>query len=96
MDESLRQAALEVRHLPSAGKIGVTRASMLLDQRDRAPAYSPGVAAACDAIVADAHAARTLTAPGSLVAVVTQGTAMRRPADLTALAVVDAGRQRSR
>ena len=42
--------------------------------RDRA--YSPGVAAACDAIVADPGEARVLTSRGNLVAVVTNGTAV--------------------
>ena len=45
-------------------------------QRDLALAYSPGVAAACEAIVADPAAARELTARGNLVAVITNGTAV--------------------
>ena len=39
-------------------------------------AYSPGVAAACEAIVADPAAARDLTARGNLVAVISNGTAV--------------------
>jgi len=48
----------------------------LTNQRDLALAYSPGVAAACDAIVADPEQARELTSRGNLVAVVTNGTAV--------------------
>ena len=61
MDESLRQAALEYHRQPTAGKIAVTPTKALTNQRDLALAYSPGVAAACDAIVADPAEARTLT-----------------------------------
>jgi malate dehydrogenase (oxaloacetate-decarboxylating)(NADP+) len=39
-------------------------------------AYSPGVAAACEAIVHDPGEARNLTARGNLVAVITNGTAV--------------------
>ena len=76
MDESLRQAALEYHRQPTPGKIAVTPTKPLANQRDLALAYSPGVAAACDAIVADPREARTLTSRGNLVAVVTNGTAV--------------------
>src|SRR6202008_836299 len=46
------------------------------NQRDLALAYSPGVAAACEAIVADPAQAAELTARANLVAVVTNGTAV--------------------
>lgn len=48
----------------------------LASQRDLALAYSPGVAAACMAIVEDPAEARNMTARGNLVAVVTNGTAV--------------------
>ena len=48
----------------------------MVTQRDLALAYSPGVAYACEAIVADPSQASTLTARGNLVAVVTNGTAV--------------------
>ena len=48
----------------------------MMTQRDLALAYSPGVAAACEAIVADPCEARNLTARGNLVAVITNGTAV--------------------
>ncbi|MEQ9811609.1 MAG: NADP-dependent malic enzyme, partial [Azospirillaceae bacterium] len=44
--------------------------------RDLALAYSPGVAFACEEIVADPDAARDVTARGNLVAVITNGTAV--------------------
>ena len=48
----------------------------MANQRDLALAYSPGVAAACEAIAADPVAARDYTARGNLVAVITNGTAV--------------------
>src|SRR5512143_106449 len=76
MDEQLRIAALEYHRLPRPGKISVTPTKGLINQRDLALAYSPGVAAACDAIVADPREAGTLTSRSNLVAVVTNGTAV--------------------
>jgi len=76
MDEQLRIAALEYHRLPTPGKISVTPTKGLINQRDLALAYSPGVAAACDAIVADPNEARSLTSRGNLVAVITNGTAV--------------------
>ena len=48
----------------------------LANQRDLALAYSPGVAAACEAIVADPTEADRVTNRANLVAVVTNGTAV--------------------
>jgi malate dehydrogenase (oxaloacetate-decarboxylating)(NADP+) len=76
MDEQFRQAALNYHRLPEPGKISVTPTKPMLTQRDLALAYSPGVAAACEAIVADPEEARNLTARGNLVAVVSNGTAV--------------------
>ena len=76
MDEQLRIDALEYHRLPRPGKISVTPTKALINQRDLALAYSPGVAAACDAIAADANEARSLTSRGNLVAVITNGTAV--------------------
>jgi len=76
MDEQLRQAALQYHRLPVPGKISVIPSKPMLTQRDLALAYSPGVAAACEAIVADSEEARSLTARGNLVAVITNGTAV--------------------
>jgi malate dehydrogenase (oxaloacetate-decarboxylating)(NADP+) len=76
MDEQLRLAALEYHRLPRPGKISIAPTKGLINQRDLALAYSPGVAAACDAIFADPAEARNLTSRGNLVAVVTNGTAV--------------------
>ena len=76
MDEQLREAALQYHRLPVPGKISVTSSKPMLTQRDLALAYSPGVAAACEAIVADPNEARNLTARGNLVAVISNGTAV--------------------
>src|ERR1019366_2577466 len=76
MDEQLREAALQYHRQAPAGKITVPRSKPMITQRDLALAYSPGVAAACDAIVANPSEARNLTARGNLVAVITNGTAV--------------------
>ena len=72
----LRQAALEYHEFPTPGKIAVTPTKQLINQRDLALAYSPGVAAACEEIVADPANAFRYTARGNLVAVITNGTAV--------------------
>ncbi|WP_028454829.1 NADP-dependent malic enzyme [Chitinilyticum litopenaei] len=86
MDEQLREKALEYHRLPKPGKIQVMPTKGLASQRDLALAYSPGVAAACEAIVADPNEARNLTARGNLVAVVTNGTAVLGLGDIGPLA----------
>ncbi len=48
----------------------------MVNQHDLALAYSPGVAAACEEIVADPANAFRYTARGNLVAVITNGTAV--------------------
>jgi malate dehydrogenase (oxaloacetate-decarboxylating)(NADP+) len=74
-DESLRAAALEYHRQPKPGKLAIMATKPLANQRDLALAYSPGVAAACEAIVADPAAAADMTSRSNLVAVVTNGTA---------------------
>ncbi|THF61571.1 NADP-dependent malic enzyme [Pseudothauera rhizosphaerae] len=76
MDQDFIAAALDYHRAPTRGKISVVPTKGLTNQRDLALAYSPGVAAACDAIVADPGEARELTSRGNLVAVVTNGTAV--------------------
>jgi len=76
MDEAIRAAALEYHRKPRPGKIAVTPTKQLITQRDLALAYSPGVAAACEEIVANPAEASTLTSRGNLVAVITNGTAV--------------------
>ncbi len=76
MDKDFIAAALEYHRSPTRGKISVVPTKGLTNQRDLALAYSPGVAAACDAIVADPADAQEYTSRGNLVAVVTNGTAV--------------------
>ena len=76
MEQDLREAALEYHRLPTPGKIAVCPTKGLTNQRDLALAYSPGVAAACDAIVANPATAAELTSRANLVGVVTNGTAV--------------------
>ena len=76
MSDDLRSGALVYHRLPKPGKLEIKATKPLGNQRDLALAYSPGVAAACDAIVADPAEAFELTSRGNLVAVVTNGTAV--------------------
>ncbi|HRP29037.1 MAG TPA: phosphate acyltransferase, partial [Burkholderiaceae bacterium] len=72
----LRQAALDYHEHPTPGKIAIAATKQLVNQRDLALAYSPGVAAACEEIVADPANAFRYTARGNLVGVITNGTAV--------------------
>jgi malate dehydrogenase (oxaloacetate-decarboxylating)(NADP+) len=74
--EDLKRAALEYHRRHPPGKIKVAPTKPLVTQRDLALAYSPGVAAACEAIVADPSQVSSLTSRGNLVAVITNGTAV--------------------
>ena len=76
MEKDLREAALEYHRLPAPGKISVRPTKSLTNQRDLALAYSPGVAAACDAIAEDPATAAEYTSRANLVGVVTNGTAV--------------------
>ena len=76
MDPQFRKQALQYHEKGSPGKIAVTPTKQLTNQRDLALAYSPGVAAACEEIVADPANAFRYTARGNLVAVITNGTAV--------------------
>ncbi|MGZ8239317.1 MAG: NADP-dependent malic enzyme [Methylobacter sp.] len=74
--KQLREAALEYHEFPTPGKISVISTKQLTNQRDLALAYSPGVASACDEIVADPANVFKYSARGNLVAVITNGTAV--------------------
>src|SRR5687768_7121991 len=76
MDDQLRKAAFDYHRLPTPGKIAIAPTKGLLNQRDLALAYTPGVAIACQEIVANPAEAGNLTARGNLVAVITNGTAV--------------------
>mgnify|MGYP001186638113 FL=1 len=75
-DESLKRMALEYHRQPVPGKLEIAATKPLVNQRDLALAYSPGVAAACEAIVEDAEETATLTGRQNLVAVISNGTAV--------------------
>lgn len=76
MDKQIREAALQYHRQPPAGKITVNASKPLHTARDLALAYSPGVAATCELIVADPSEVRNMTARGNLVAVISNGTAV--------------------
>lgn len=82
----LKQAALDYHRLSPPGKIKVSATKPMVTQRDLALAYSPGVAFACEAIVADPNCASELTARGNLVAVISNGTAVLGLGDIGPLA----------
>src|SRR5256885_10989585 len=75
ISDDLRASALIYHRMPKPGKLEIQPTKPLGNQRDLALAYSPGVAAACEAIVADPGQAAELTARANLVAVVSKGTA---------------------
>lgn len=73
---ALKKAALDYHEFPTPGKLSITATKQLLNQSDLALAYSPGVAAACEAIVEDPLNVYRYTARGNLVGVITNGTAV--------------------
>ena len=86
MDDDFRKAALDYHRLPHPGKLAIEPTKRMATQRDLALAYSPGVAAACEEIVADPDTAYDYTARGNLVGVVSNGTAVLGLGDIGALA----------
>ena len=82
----LRRAALEYHEFPTPGKIAIAATKQLVNQRDLALAYSPGVAAPCEEIVKDPNNAFKYTSRGNLVAVITNGTAVLGLGDIGPLA----------
>ena len=86
LDPQFRKAALEYHEQGSPGKIAIMATKTLTTQRDLALAYSPGVAAACEEIVADPANAYRYTARGNMVGVITNGTAVLGLGDIGPLA----------
>ncbi|MCA0401093.1 MAG: NADP-dependent malic enzyme [Proteobacteria bacterium] len=86
MSKDLRSGALVYHRLPKPGKLEIVATKPLGNQRDLALAYSPGVAAACEAIVDDPAEAAHLTARQNLVAVISNGTAVLGLGDIGPLA----------
>ena len=76
ISDDLKSSALNYHRLPRPGKLEIQATKPLGNQRDLALAYTPGVAAACEAIAADPAEAAGLTTRANLVAVVTNGTAV--------------------
>jgi malate dehydrogenase (oxaloacetate-decarboxylating)(NADP+) len=76
MADDLKEAALYYHRNPRPGKIAIEATKPLATQRDLSLAYSPGVAAACNAIVEDPAEAATVTSRANLVGVITNGTAV--------------------
>jgi malate dehydrogenase (oxaloacetate-decarboxylating)(NADP+) len=76
MDDNTRRAALDYHRFPQPGKLRIEPTKRMVNQRDLALAYSPGVAAPCLEIAADPDKALDYTARGNLVAVISNGTAV--------------------
>ncbi|MEM8744338.1 MAG: NADP-dependent malic enzyme [Pseudomonadota bacterium] len=76
LSDELKSGALVYHSQPRPGKLEIVATKPLVNQRDLALAYSPGVATACEAIVENAAEAANLTTRSNLVAVVTNGTAV--------------------
>jgi len=75
-ETDLSRSALDYHEFPKPGKISITPTKQLTNQRDLALAYTPGVAAACEAIAADPATVARFTARANLVGVITNGTAV--------------------
>lgn len=86
LSTDLRSGALVYHRQPRPGKLEIQATKPLGNQRDLALAYSPGVAAACEAIVDDPGEAAELTSRQNLVAVITNGTAVLGLGDIGPLA----------
>jgi malate dehydrogenase (oxaloacetate-decarboxylating)(NADP+) len=76
ISDDLKNGALAYHRTPRPGKIEIQATKPLGTQRDLALAYTPGVAAVCEAIAADPAEAANLTSRSNLVAVVSNGTAV--------------------
>jgi malate dehydrogenase (oxaloacetate-decarboxylating)(NADP+) len=86
MDDDLRKAALDYHLHPRPGKLSITPTKRMETSRDLSLAYSPGVAAACDAIVEDPDTSFDYTSRANLVGVITNGTAVLGLGNIGALA----------
>jgi malate dehydrogenase (oxaloacetate-decarboxylating)(NADP+) len=76
MTDEFREASLDYHRYPKPGKMEIVATKKMVNQRDLALAYSPGVAAACEEIARDPQEVANLTSRGNLVAVITNGTAV--------------------
>ena len=72
----LDQDALDYHQYPVPGKLEISSTKPLANQHDLGLAYSPGVAATCEAIMADASQVARFTIRSNLVGVITNGSAV--------------------
>lgn len=86
MADHIREDALAYHRSGKPGKLEITATKPLANQYDLSLAYSPGVAAACDAIAEDPSEAFSLTARANLVGVISNGTAVLGLGSIGALA----------
>jgi malate dehydrogenase (oxaloacetate-decarboxylating)(NADP+) len=86
ISQDLKTGALVYHRSPRPGKLEIQATKPLGNQRDLALAYSPGVAAASEAIKDDPAMAAELTIRQNLVAVITNGTAVLGLGDIGPLA----------
>src|ERR671920_597175 len=70
ISQDLKSSALFYHRNPRPGKLEIQATKPLGNQRDLALAYSPGVAAPCEAIAADPSEAANLTSRQNLAAVI--------------------------
>ena len=70
ISQDLKTGAIFYHRHPRPGKLEIQPTKPLGNQRDLALAYSPGVAAPCEAIAADPAEAANLTSRQNLVAVI--------------------------
>ncbi len=86
ISQDLKSGAMFYHQHPRPGKLEIQPTKPLGNQRDLALAYSPGVAAPCEAIAADPDEAANLTSRQNLVAVISNGTAVLGLGDIGPLA----------
>src|ERR671910_79115 len=86
ISQDLKSSAMFYHQYPRPGKLEIQATKPLGNQRDLALAYSPGVAAPCEAIAADPAQAANLTSRQNLVAVISNGTAVLGLGDIGPLA----------
>lgn len=86
MSDDLTKAALDYHRYPTPGKLEISPTKNMVNQRDLALAYSPGVAAASLAIAENPQLAAEYTTRANLVAVISNGTAVLGLGSIGALA----------
>src|ERR1700679_4182794 len=86
VNTKLREAALDYHEFPTPGKIAIAPTKQMINQRDLALAYSPGVAFACEEIVETRLNAARVSARSNRLGVVTNGTAVLGLANIGPLA----------